>query len=263
MGQVEEFTLAMDGFSQSPRRVWVYLPDSYAHTRKKYDVLYMFDGHNLFFDEVATYGKCWGLKDYLDETDLDLVVIGQDCNHTGNRRLSEYCPDTLVNTDLEDLPRFKARGMETAEWFVNVLKPYCEKNYHISKDRMHVGIGGSSMGGLMSEYMIMKYNRLFSKAACVSPSTHFNYAFLMDLVDQTSFKESRIYLDQGSQEVHGKRLFIDSMDMMLNLSHALNEKGCSTYPHLVPGGHHTEADWEKVVPVFLPYLYPDLYTKKH
>ena len=262
MGQVDEFTLPMEGFSQSPRKVWVYLPDSYGESHKKYDVLYMFDGHNLFFDELATYGKCWGLKDYLDETQLDLVVIGQDCNHTGNRRLSEYCPDTLVNTDLEDLPRFKAKGVETAEWFVKVLKPYCEKKYHIAKDRMHVGIGGSSMGGLMSEYMIMKYNKLFSKAACVSPSTHFNYAFLMDLVDQTSFKESWIYLDQGSQEVHGKRLFIDAMDMMLQLSHSLNEKGCHTYPHLVPGGHHTEADWEKVVPIFLPYLFPDLNTKK-
>lgn len=137
MGQVDEFTLPMEGFSQSPRKVWVYLPDSYGESHKKYDVLYMFDGHNLFFDELATYGKCWGLKDYLDETQLDLVVIGQDCNHTGNRRLSEYCPDTLVNTDLEDLPRFKAKGVETAEWFVKVLKPYCEKKYHIAKDRMH------------------------------------------------------------------------------------------------------------------------------
>jgi predicted alpha/beta superfamily hydrolase len=262
MGKVEEFTIPMEGFSQSPRRIWVYLPDSYDASRKKFDVLYMFDGHNLFFDELATYGKSWGLKEYLDETNIDLVVIGHDCNHTGNRRLSEYCPDNSINTSMEDLPRIKARGSETAEWFVNVLKPYCEKKYHISKDRMHVGIGGSSMGGLMSEYMVIKYNKLFAKAACVSPSTHFNYDFLVDLLQKSSLKESYIYIDQGSQEVHGKRLFIDSMDMMLTLNHMFNEKGCSTYPHLTPGGHHSEADWEKIVPVFLPYLYPDLYTKK-
>ena len=262
MGQIEEFTIPMEGFSQSPRKIWAYLPESYGHARKKFDVLYMFDGHNLFNDELATYGKCWGLKDYLDETQLDLVVIGQDCNHTGNRRLSEYCPDNIVDTSMEDLPRFKAKGADTAEWFAKVLKPYCEKKYHISKDRMHVGIGGSSMGGLMSEYMIAKYNNLYSKAACVSPSTHFNYEFIRDLIEHTSFRESRIYIDQGSQEVHGKRLFIDSMDMMLQINHLLNEKGCSTYPHLTPGGHHTEADWERIVPVFLQYLYPDLYTAK-
>lgn len=262
MGEVEEFTLPMDGFSQSPRKIWAYLPENYRSSHRRFDVLYMFDGHNLFFDELATYGRCWGMKKYLDETGIDLVVIGQDCNHTGNRRLAEYCPDSCVNTPLEELPRFKAKGAATAEWFVKVLKPYCEKKYRIAKDRRHVGIGGSSMGGLMSEYMIAKYNSVFSKAACVSPSTHFNYDFLMDLTAAVSFQETKIYIDQGSQEVHGKRLFIDAMNMMLTYSHLLNEKGCSTYPHLTPGGHHTEADWERIVPVFLPYLYPDLYQKK-
>lgn len=262
MGKVELFTLEMDGFSQSPRKVWVYLPDSYETSKKKYDVLYMFDGHNLFFDEIATFGKCWGLKSYLDEMNLDLVVIGQDCNHTGNRRIAEYCPNTPVETYLEDLPKVNAKGKETAEWFVNVLKPYCEKNYRIYSSRKHVGIGGSSMGGLMAEYMITKYNAVFSKAACVSPSTHFNAPFLEKLINKTEFKNTRIYIDQGSQEVHGKRKFIDAMDLMLHMNHLYTEKGCVTYPHLTPGGHHSESDWERIIPVFIPFLYPNLFETK-
>ena len=93
MSEVIQFKLPIEPFTQSPRKIWAYLPDSYtANTKKKYPVLYMFDGHNLFFDDVATYGKSWGIKDYLDKAKLDLVVIGQDCNHINNGRMHEYCP---------------------------------------------------------------------------------------------------------------------------------------------------------------------------
>ena len=259
MGKVEMFTLDIHPFSQSPRKIWVYLPDSYETNTRKYDVLYMFDGHNLFFDDLATYGKCWGIKDYLDKTGLDLVVVGQDCNHKGNRRLAEYCPYPPEKTHLEDLPKIRACGETTARWFAEVLKPETEKRYHVHKDRKHVGIAGSSMGGLMSEYMIAAYNNLYSRAACVSPSTFFNYEHLKKLIRNTDFSsDTYIYIDQGSQEAHGKRLFIDSMEVMLKMNRLYSERGCHTYPHLTPGGHHSEADWEKIVPVFIPYLFPDL-----
>ena len=92
MGKIEKFTLPIEPLHQSPRKVWVYLPDSYATSKKKYPVLYMFDGHNLFYNKTATYGKCWGIKKYLDKQALDIVIIGQDCNHIGDERLDEYCP---------------------------------------------------------------------------------------------------------------------------------------------------------------------------
>ena len=259
MGKVETIQLKMPSFSQSPRKVWIYLPNSYDETKKHYDVLYMFDGHNLFFDETATYGKCWGMKKYLYENNSELVVVGVDCNHTGNRRLAEYCPFKPETTHLESLPSVRPAGKKTAEWFVNVLKPEIEKRYRVFTDRKHIGIGGSSMGGLMSEYMIAQYNNVYSKAACVSPSTHFCYEDLKKLIENTTFhKDTKIYIDQGSQEVHGKRLFIDAVEMMLNINHLYSEQGCLTYPHLTPGGHHTESDWEKVVPVFLNYLFPNI-----
>lgn len=258
MGKIEQFSLPIP-FPQSPRKIWVYLPDSYEHTRKKYDVLYMFDGHNLFYDEIATYGKSWGLKKYLDETGMDLVIVGMDCNHTGNNRLIEYCPYPPVTTHLEDLPKIRAEGKRTADWIVHSLKPAIENRYRVYSDRKHVGIAGSSMGGLMSEYMITAYNDIFSKAGCISPSTHFCFDDLKELIEKTTFhKDTWIYIDQGSQEVHGKRLFIDAMDMMLHMNHMFNEKGCHTYPHLTPGGHHCEADWERILPVFIPYLFPHL-----
>ncbi len=263
MGKIEALSLEIP-FSQSPRKIWIYLPDSYQKSRKKYDVLYMFDGHNLFYDDLATYGKSWGMKKYLDITNLDIIVVGMDCNHHGNERLSEYCPFPPEKTRIESLPEIQAEGILMAQWIVQKLKPTIETHYRVHTHRKHIGIGGSSMGGLMSEYIIIQYNDLFSKAACVSPSTHFCFHSLKKLLKEKELNSNTfIYIDQGSQEVHGKKLFIDCIDMMLNMNHLFTDARANTYPHLTPGGHHCEADWERVIPIFLHYLYPDLYKNKN
>ena len=65
------------------RKAYIYVPDSYQRDEtKRYPVLYMFDGHNVFFDSHATYGKCWGMKEYLEETETELIVAAVECNHS-------------------------------------------------------------------------------------------------------------------------------------------------------------------------------------
>ena len=258
MGRVEKFTLSVEPQGESPRKIWVYLPNSYDSTKKKYDVLYMFDGHNLFFDETATYGKCWGMKKYLDETGLDLVVVGQDCNHTGSKRMDEYCP--LPAERLWGEKPIYAEGDVTAEWFVNVLKKECEKRYRIYKSRKHVGIGGSSMGGLMAQYMIAEYNDVYSKAACVSPAQYFCITSLTECIKEADCDDNtRIYMDLGSKERRSDAELVYAMDQIQELCHLFEEKGCHTWPHLVKGGTHSEESWEKIIPLFLQFLYPELY----
>ena len=89
MGTIETFTLSVKPLTQSPRRVWVYLPSGYEKDSRKYDVLYMFDGHNVFFDEDATYGKSWGMAEYMDATETPLIIAAVECNHSpDNGRLS-------------------------------------------------------------------------------------------------------------------------------------------------------------------------------
>lgn len=258
MGRVEVFELSVAPQGESPRKVYVYLPNSYDRTKKKYDVLYMFDGHNLFSDETATYGKSWGIREYLDQTGLDLVVIGQDCNHTGSKRMDEYCP--LPAERLWGEKPIYAEGDVTADWFVNVLKKECEKRYRIYKDRKHVGIGGSSMGGLMAQYMIAGYNRVYSKAACVSPAHYFCLSALKNVIAEAEYDENtRIYMDLGTKERSNTEELVLSIDLMQELCHMYEERGCHTWPHLVMGGSHNEASWETIVPLFLQFLYPELY----
>ena len=74
-----------------PRRAYCYVPDDWKRDRsQRYPVLYMFDGHNVFFDQDATYGRSWRMLDYLEETETPLIVAAVECNHVGNGRLSEY-----------------------------------------------------------------------------------------------------------------------------------------------------------------------------
>ena len=258
MSRVEEFTLDISPLSQNPRKIWVYLPDSYDRTKKKYDVLYMFDGHNLFFDEVATFGKSWGMKEYLDETKADLVVIGQDCNHIGSKRMDEYCP--LEAERMWNEKPIIAEGMETARWFAEVLKPFCEERYRIYKKREHVGIGGSSMGGLMAEYFISKYNHVYSKAACISPAHYYCEKALKQIVKDAEFRESRIFMSYGSKELGDNvDILLYAADSMMSFNHLFTDKGAKTWPYLQVGGSHNEASWEKLLPLFVPWLYPDLF----
>ena len=257
MSKVVEFTLPIEPFTQSPRKIWVYLPHSYSDkTTKKYPVLYMFDGHNLFFDNVATYGKCWGIKDYLDKTGLDLVVVGQDCNHIDNGRMHEYCPVTPKKVKgWEDT---KKQGDITAEWFVNVLKPECEKRFSIHSDRNHVGIGGSSMGGLMSDYMACKYSDVFSKFASVSPATEFGFKECLRLIKNSHMhSNTRIYRSFGSNEIRGRKTEMKMIDILMQLSNAFSQKGCLVYNRIIVNGTHSEATWETIVPEFIDFLFPE------
>ena len=60
------------------RKIHMYLPDDYLTSNKKYPVLYMFDGHNLFYDEDATYGRSWRLIDAIQRNGKEIIVVGQE-----------------------------------------------------------------------------------------------------------------------------------------------------------------------------------------
>ena len=134
---------------ETQRRVYLYLPASYTKdTQKRYPVMYMFDGHNVFFDSDATYGKSWGMNKYMERTKKELIIVAVECNHEGNRRLEEYSP---VNFENATLGKIKGRGRVYMNWLVNTLKPEIDAKYRTLPDRLNTIICGSSMGGLMAK----------------------------------------------------------------------------------------------------------------
>ena len=74
---IEKFGIPIRSITgRAPRTVYVYLPQAAEdNPQARFPVLYMFDGHNVFFDEDATYGKSWGMGEYLDEAGAELIVV--------------------------------------------------------------------------------------------------------------------------------------------------------------------------------------------
>ena len=86
---------------EKTRRAYIYLPESYDKQKdKRYPVMYMFDGHNVFFDSDATYGKSWGMDAYMRRSKKDLIIVAVECNHEGNNRIVEYSPINYENATL-------------------------------------------------------------------------------------------------------------------------------------------------------------------
>ena len=153
-------------FNYSPRNqnrnLHIYLPNNYDHSEERYPVMYFFDGHNLFRDSDATYGKCWGLEGFLDGWQKKMIVIGMECGHEGRERLDEYCPYDVRGGNMGQI---HGMGKETMDWIVREVKPWVDGNFRTYPFREATGIAGSSMGGLMAIYGAARYNAYFSKAA--------------------------------------------------------------------------------------------------
>ena len=175
------------------RRLHIRIPD---HGEPPYPVMYFFDGHNLFRDEDATYGKSWGLADYLDRTHTGLIVVGLECNHEGNMRLVDFCPYSLPGPNRKRIP---GTGQELMQWMVDELKPMIDAEFRTLPDREHTGIGGSSMGGLMAYYSVIRHNDVFSKAACLSSASTSAGWQCPRLMTPMPLRKSRYSLPSSSQ----------------------------------------------------------------
>ena len=232
------------------RKGYLYLPDSYEdEPDKRYPVLYMFDGHNVFFDSDATYGKSWGMNSYMNFTKKPLIIVAIECNHEGDGRLSEYSPMTFQNSTLG---KVVGKGKVYMDWLVNVLKPKIDEKLRTLPDREHTIIAGSSMGGLMSLYAALEYNDVFQRAACLSPSLWVAPSKIIQMISMAEIKnDTCIYMDYGSKEIFNHAA---NAEALISVSHLLLAKHVNLAFRIVPGGTHCEASWEKQIPIFMDCL---------
>lgn len=143
------------------RRVWIYLPADYQTSAKKFPVIYMHDGQNLFDAYTSGYGE-WGIDEILDKLagQQEVIVVGID--HGGDNRITEYDP--------YDSKYGKGRGGDYTEFLVKTLKPYIDTHYRTKPGAVNTTIAGSSMGGLISMYAALKYPNVFGNAGIFSPA---------------------------------------------------------------------------------------------
>lgn len=235
---------------EETRRAYVYVPDEWEENpEERYPVLYMFDGHNVFFDEDATYGKSWGMLEYMEETQTPMIIAAVECNHSPNNgRLSEYSP---YNFNDSQFGRVTGRGRLTMEWMVNTFKPYIDQEFPTIPEREFTFIAGSSMGGLMTLYAVTEYNHIFSRGAALSPSLWVAPERLDWLLRWKQLDPNTVlYMDYGEQELSHrgmKRLFSRFTSRLLDRRVLLNCR-------IVPGGDHSEGSWENQIPFFMNTL---------
>ena len=252
-----DFTYSPKGKNR-PLHIW--LPEGYRDTEERYPVMYFFDGHNLFLDQDATYGKSWGLKEFLESWGKQMILVGIECGHEGQERLSEYLPYFAAKGSHFD--KFEPMGRETMDWIVNEIKPVIDRDYRTIPFRECTAIGGSSMGGLMALYAAVHYNRWFSKAACVSSAIGFCIRPLMaDIRSSMISPDTRVYLSWGTREAWGIKN--PDREDRSSKTYGWNKRagdqiaasGAAVKLHCQVGGGHCEADWEKLVPTFMNFLW--------
>lgn len=235
---------------KTAKKIHVYLPNNYLDSEEHYPVMYMYDGHNLFNDQDATYGTSWGLEDFLEQYDKPMMIVGIECSHNGNERLDEYCPYPIETSFFGAMNGY---GDELMDWVVHELKPFIDENYRTYPFREATAIGGSSMGGLMAFYSVVAYNHYFSKAACLSPSISLCMNQLKEeWTRHTISPDTRVYFSFGEREIAGRESALDDVGYFNDCLVAI---GGTSYIHIQKNGGHNEMTWRQQDQLFMDVLW--------
>ena len=179
------------------RQVTIYLPPGYDEPRdRRYPVLYMQDGQNLFDDFRAFGGRSWRLRDAADEaigarTAGPMIIAGID--HAAEDRVHEYTPTRDAKRNAG------GKAVDYARLLLDEVKPLVDAKY-----RTHPGqsaIGGSSLGGLVSMHLALQYPLAFDRALVMSPSVWWDSGAILREVDRYAAPQRpRVWLDIGGRE---------------------------------------------------------------
>lgn len=228
--QVEKFYIQAPQL-ESNKQIWVYKPANYQNSRNAYKVIYMHDAQNLFDRETA-YADEWKVDEILDSiSKQNTIIVGIE--HGNEKRLDELTP----------FPHEKyggGKGDLYLDFIVNTLKPHIDKNYRTISSPEHTSIMGSSLGGLLSFYAVLKYPDVFGNAGVFSPSFWYTND-IYDFAQATEIpKTKKFYFVIGTEE--SETAVAEQQKMVDLLLHkGVNKNQINN--KIVIGGKHNEAFW--------------------
>ena len=221
---------------RNERDILVYLPPSYATSARRYPVIYMHDGQNLF-DAGTSFAGEWAVDQTLEaasEDGLEAIVVG--IPNQGPDRVHEYSP-------FRDPQRGGGKGARYMRFIIDTIKPIIDADFRTSPGREHTGIAGSSLGGLISLYGFFRHHDVFGFAGIMSPALWFANGAVLPWIARQPFVGGRVYIDIGMRE--GDRVVAD----LKRLRDMLQAKG---YRHLHDllcvfdtAGDHSERAWAR------------------
>lgn len=201
-------------------------------------------------------GRAGGLSDFLSEWEKPMIVVGIECGHEGRERLVEYCPYHIRGGFLGEIDGV---GSATVNWMADELKPMIDREYRTYGFREATGIGGSSMGGLMSLYAVICRNDVFSKAACLSSTLSPCMKELEEDIARSGVDpDTRVYLSWGTKEAGSRKGAASAMSRNNEKMRALlSVRGANVRLFSQEEGRHCEADWARQVRPFMDFLWLD------
>lgn len=236
--------------SESPgldRDLAVYLPPSYGHGDRRYPVLYMQDGQNLF-DPEASFAGSWRVDLAMNRAaarGLEGIVVG--IPNAGEERIAEYSP-------FDDPESGLGRGGDYVGYLAGIIKPLVDGRFRTLPQRETTGVVGSSMGGLISLFAFFARPDVFGVMGALSPSLWFAARAIFEPLEAAPFHPGRLYLDVGRLE--GAVTLEDAR----RLRRLLHSKGYREGEHLRyvedRAGKHEEAAWSRRFRAALPFLLP-------
>jgi predicted alpha/beta superfamily hydrolase len=182
------------------RDILVYLPPSWRPTppgiaKKRYPVIYMQDGQNLF-DDVTSYAGEWGVDETMEalakDDGLEAIIVGVP--NAGIRRVDEYSP-------FHDRRLGGGRAKDYLMFLTSTVKPIIDSEFPTLPGRSHTGILGSSLGGLLSLYAFFEMPAIFGFAGIMSPSLWFAGDAIFDYIECAAYYPGKLYIDAGTREL--------------------------------------------------------------
>lgn len=228
--QVTTFTLDAPQL-KGQKKIWLYLPKDYATSSQSYPVLYMHDAQNLFDAKTSFVGE-WNVDESLDSLNAKVIVVGIE--HGNEKRIEELTP-------YKNEKYGGGKADAYLDFIVNTLKPEIDKKYRTKTNAKNTTIMGSSLGGLVSFYAVLKYPKVFGKAGVFSPSFWFSKD-IYKLAEKTPKIKSKIYFLCGDDE--DPEMVPDMQRMQTIVSQKQYGKK-RLAGKVVKGGKHNEKLWRE------------------
>lgn len=228
-----------------PRDIIIWLPKEYKNTTKKYPVIYMHDGYNLFNKETAFGGSEWRVDETIDSLSsigeiTPIIAVG--ISNTA-RRSDDYSPDSL--------------GRAYMNLIVKKLKPFIDSNFRTMPDKKSTFAGGSSMGGLISYAMGFEHPEIFGGVICMSPALDIpKYNYEYNTFVETNFKQKpkvKFYIDNGGVDL--EEILQPGIDRAIEYLKKLGfEEGKDLYYIVDKTAIHHETAWAVRFPDALKFV---------
>ena len=238
------------------RDVIVYVPPGYdEEPQRTYPVLYLHDGQNLFDGETSfVKGRTWMAMEHADGAieagEVEpLIIVG--IYNTGDRRLAEYTHEYNWQMGGGEANRY-------GDLLTQELMPWIAAQYRVRHERESTGMGGSSLGALVSLYLGLRYPQIFGRLALLSPSVWWNHKSILGYLNEHSpqvWERPRIWLDVGDHE--GQRTLRDVEHLARRLKANGWQPGDTMHFEKVHEGTHDEASWAGRVRPMLRFLFPN------